>query len=296
MDQCGGMMTYRALRGRRDVRAAVVAAGVSDRRMALRNRPDMRPIIRRLAGTDERSLSERSAIDWADEIDVPVLLLHGTIDRKVDIEQSRKMAAKLKALGKPVRLEVFPGENHGFTGSRDEVRRLSIEWFERHDRPPAAGSPFRAPESVCASLTGAGPVTSDQIAQAVTSGNAEELGELIARGADVNAPISFSHPRFARGRTIAAPPLVAAALYGYTKVAWRLLESGARVTGRARSAICPAVVFGHAGIVELLIRAGLDVRGYRNCGRGGNASPLELAERRGHDEIAELLRDAGAEQ
>ena len=42
--------------------------------------------------------------------------------------------------------------------------------------------------------------------------------------------------------------------------------------------------------------AGLEVRGYRSCGRGGDASPLEIAERRGHDEIAKLLREAGAEQ
>ena len=292
----GGMMTYIALRGRRDIRAAVVAAGVSDVRMSLRDRPDLRPVIRRLSGVDERSLSERSAVDWADEIDVPLLLLHGDLDRKVGVEQSRIMASKLKSAGKRVRLEVFPGENHGFTGSRDEVRRSAIAWFEEHDRATATAPLLRATGSICTGLTGSGPVTPDQIAQAAISGDAEQLAALIARGADVNAPISFNHPRFARGRTITYPPLMAAAIYGSTEVARRLLENGANVSGRMKTAICAVVFFGHAEIAQMLLRAGLDVRGYRHCGRGRNASPLERAERLGHDDIAKLLREAGAQR
>ena len=113
----GGMMTYIALRGRGDIRAAVVAAGVSDVRMSLRDRPRLRPLIRRLSGLDERSLSARSAVDWADEIDVPLLLLHGDLDRRVNIEQSRTMAAKLKSAGKTVRLEVFRERTTGSPGA-----------------------------------------------------------------------------------------------------------------------------------------------------------------------------------
>ena len=292
----GGMMTYIALRGRRDIRAAVVAAGASDVRMSLRDRPRLRPLIRRLSGVDERSLSERSAVDWAGEIDVPLLLLHGDLDRRVNIEQSRTMAAKLKSAGKTVRLEVFPGENHGFTRSLNDVRRSAIKWFEEHDRAPATDSPVHAEESICAGLSGSETVTPDQIAHAVLSGDAEELGALIARGADVNAPISFNHQRFARGRTIVAPPLMAAAVYGSVAVTRRLLDSGARVSGRARNAICPAVAFGHAEIARLLIEAGMDVEGYDRCGPRRNATPLERAERLGHDEIAKLLREAGAER
>ena len=291
----GGMMTYIALRGRGDIRAAVVAAGVSDVRMSLRDRPRLRPLIRRLSGLDERSLSARSAVEWADEIDVPLLLLHGDLDRRVNIEQARVMAAKLKSAGKRVRLEVFPGENHGFTRSLDDVRRSAIEWFEEHDRAPATAPLLRATGSICTGLTGSGPVTADQIAQAAVSGDAEQMGALIARGADVNAPISFNHPRFARGRTITYPPLMAAAIYGSTDVARRLLENGANVSGRMRTAICAAVFFGHAEIVRLLLQSGMDVAGYRQCGRGRNASPLERAERLGHDEIARLLREAGAD-
>jgi len=138
-------------------------------------------------------------------------------------------------------------------------------------------------------------VTPDRITQAVISGDAEELGELIARGADVNAPISFNHPRFARGRTIAYPPLMAASIYGSANIARLLLESGASVSGRMRVSICAAVFFGHDDIVRLLLHAGLDVRGYKRCGRGRNASPLERAERMGHHEIAEMLKEAGAE-
>ena len=49
--------------------------------------------------------------------------------------------------------------------------------------------------------------------------------------------------------------------------------------------IVQAVISGDAGeLGELIAR----------CGPRRNAAPLDIAERRGHDEIAELLREAGA--
>jgi acetyl esterase len=45
---------------------------------------------------------------------VPTLLLHGTDDGLVPVEQARRLAAHREALGLPTRLEIYEGAPHGF--------------------------------------------------------------------------------------------------------------------------------------------------------------------------------------
>lgn len=65
--------------------------------------------------------AERSALTRAEQIDVPLLILHGTDDPVVPVSQSRDLAAAMVHSGRSVRFEEFPGEGHGF--SRPENRR-----------------------------------------------------------------------------------------------------------------------------------------------------------------------------
>ncbi|MFP5456547.1 MAG: alpha/beta hydrolase family protein, partial [Alphaproteobacteria bacterium] len=48
----------------------------------------------------------------AASIKAPVLMYHGTMDRNVDIEQSRLMDKALKAVGRDSRLVVFENRDH----------------------------------------------------------------------------------------------------------------------------------------------------------------------------------------
>jgi dipeptidyl aminopeptidase/acylaminoacyl peptidase len=87
-------------------------------------------------------LTERarnSIINKIDDIKVPVLLLHGYDDYRCSFEQSEQFLVAMKDRNPdiPVRLIMFPGENHEITrkGSpQNQVRHLSeiVEWFKKH--------------------------------------------------------------------------------------------------------------------------------------------------------------------
>jgi multidrug efflux pump len=88
-------------------------------------------------------------------------------------------------------------------------------------------------------------------------------------------------------------PLMLAAQNGHTEVCAALIAAGADVNA-AKSygtrALMHAALNGHLAICKMLIAAGADVHASKN-----NVSALTIAERKGHSDIAHLLRAAGAE-
>ncbi|HSI18525.1 MAG TPA: alpha/beta hydrolase [Sphingomonas sp.] len=62
----------------------------------------------------------------------PMLLIHGTADEEVSVEQTRHMAAQLAAAGVPVETLFIPGANHGWIGKTPaDTRRYSLLAYER---------------------------------------------------------------------------------------------------------------------------------------------------------------------
>ena len=55
----------------------------------------------------------RSAIYHVRQIRAPVLLLHGTADERIPVQQAEAFAEKLKAAGVRFRFKEFPGAPHG---------------------------------------------------------------------------------------------------------------------------------------------------------------------------------------
>jgi acetyl esterase/lipase len=72
----------------------------------------------------------RSPARAARAVRAPILLIHGTEDTVVPIEQSRVMARALKEAGKPFELIELPGEDHWLSQSVTRIRMLTeIERF-----------------------------------------------------------------------------------------------------------------------------------------------------------------------
>jgi dipeptidyl aminopeptidase/acylaminoacyl peptidase len=79
-------------------------------------RPTLPGISRNLfaeAGMSAEAFMARSAIYHAQQIRAPVLLLHGTADERIPVQQAEAFAEKLKAAGVRYRLREFPGAPHG---------------------------------------------------------------------------------------------------------------------------------------------------------------------------------------
>jgi len=68
----------------------------------------------RTLGTDLDALARVSPVQRADELNIPVMLVHGGDDKTADLNQYKAMAAALKTSGHPAETFVVPGEGHGF--------------------------------------------------------------------------------------------------------------------------------------------------------------------------------------
>jgi dipeptidyl aminopeptidase/acylaminoacyl peptidase len=138
----GGMMTYQAIREQYPMRAAAVYGGFAD--MAELTSPTGKFAKAALAiwpdyTTKREELNRRrSALEWADRFNVPVLIMHGGSDGDVPPSQSLRLAAKLQELGKPYELIIRSGANHVLTQWRLERDAHAIEWFNRHKTTAAA--------------------------------------------------------------------------------------------------------------------------------------------------------------
>ena len=67
-------------------------------------------------------------------ITVPVLLMHGELDRRVPIENFENAVAEFERLGKPFEVKTYPDEAHGFRNPDNRVDTYSRleEFFTRH--------------------------------------------------------------------------------------------------------------------------------------------------------------------
>lgn len=136
----GGMMNYLVARQRTDIRAMATIAAATDLLAGLQWRPEMervyRDVIPDYTSNKQAALESRSALRWVEQIpaDLPVLLLHGEADDRVNVSDSRAMADRLKQLGRPHKLIVYAGDNHGLQKNRGPAHREILSWFRQHQQ------------------------------------------------------------------------------------------------------------------------------------------------------------------
>ena len=130
----GGMMTYLALARVSWIKGAVILAGTSN----LMGNKEFRPqnegrYIRTFGGSEEEKI-KRSAIYFVDRLpkNVPILLMHGTADWRVNPLDSIKMAEELYKNKVPFRLVMFEGGDHFFSEFGVEKSKFMLDWFDRY--------------------------------------------------------------------------------------------------------------------------------------------------------------------
>jgi len=135
----GGTMTYLALKRGAPVRAAAVVAGVSDLEAWGRYRPEFvngydtydgwAKVWPDYADRAAEYYHERSAVQWADQLKVPILIMHSRSDRLVPVDHAIRMASALQAAGGTYALHIYANDGHSLPANRMDRNRQIVEWF-----------------------------------------------------------------------------------------------------------------------------------------------------------------------
>ena len=132
------MQSYLAAQNIPSLKAIASIAGNSDLEKVLPWRPVMEKVYKRsipgYAENKKSELAKRSVVNWLDKLPqgVPILLLHGDKDKRVNVQQSIDLAAKLKTVGHPHKLIVYPNDKHGLIKYRKALIEELIVWFKKH--------------------------------------------------------------------------------------------------------------------------------------------------------------------
>lgn len=123
----GGMMTYLSLAKTCKFKAAAITAGVTNAFVNIATRPEMdtfvySQLIPNYTTNKEEALKERSAVFWADKLckSTPLLIMHGSADWRVRLDESLELIKKLYELKHPVRYIIYEGAEHGIREFRSE--------------------------------------------------------------------------------------------------------------------------------------------------------------------------------
>ncbi|MGM7702381.1 alpha/beta hydrolase family protein [Pseudalkalibacillus sp. Hm43] len=132
----GGMMTYLAIKNDMDIDAAAVISGTSNLFDLYNKRGEkMKSVLEELVGTPKEEKAEyekRSSVYWADEINVPILIVHGAKDEQVPVEQARTLTKELKKNNKDYRFVEYPDADHSISSHFKESSIEIEKWFNHH--------------------------------------------------------------------------------------------------------------------------------------------------------------------
>ena len=114
----GGLMVLWTSILRDDIKSIVTWAGVSNAMDTYWERVDMRRGLKRIVGGTPNKVpsnyDERTPLYELNQIDAPVLIIHGTEDQHVSIEHAYQLELSLKEQGKSVKTWYSPGLKHHY--------------------------------------------------------------------------------------------------------------------------------------------------------------------------------------
>ncbi len=130
---------FAAAKQQETFRCALSFAGVSDLEYLVRKarRFNNYKVVKKQIGTRSDLLEERSPINFAAQINIPVMLIHGHKDRIVDVHHSREMYQELLQNNKVVEYIELENGNHymEIEANRLQVLTSFDKFLSRHLNP-----------------------------------------------------------------------------------------------------------------------------------------------------------------
>lgn len=133
----GGIMTYQAIRYQYPLKAAATIGAITDLAKYVEEQNWGEKTLTAF-WTDynihkKEILEHRSVLNWHDEINVPVLIMHGAKDPQVKPDHALELAERLSASGKAFQLIIFSDGNHILSGADTAERdRQVVQWFKKY--------------------------------------------------------------------------------------------------------------------------------------------------------------------
>ena len=146
----GGMMTTLGIKhyyeaNQSAIKSAVINSGEYDLQMSVKERPRMLTDVYMplFGGNDgdassesfQESLKLRSATQWPQAINVPLLILHGTADWRVPLEQAQEMVNLLKKQKAEFKYVFYEDDDHGLPNHAMEAWEETFDWFNSYLKP-----------------------------------------------------------------------------------------------------------------------------------------------------------------
>jgi dipeptidyl aminopeptidase/acylaminoacyl peptidase len=126
----GAQMIYQLLKTEKWIKSAVCIAGPTDHvRMIKENfRSEWKEHLIKMYGGAMNETRKRSALYWAEKIiPIPLLIIHGTTDDKIDVRDSVDLHKKLSHSS----LKLFKNDGHDLAHNKDKVKKLCLNWFKK---------------------------------------------------------------------------------------------------------------------------------------------------------------------
>jgi len=129
----GGAMVYMALRDGFPARAAAVWGAFTDLEALMASGPLEKAgaaIWPQYADDRDTLYRTRSAMRFADKLTKPLLIMHGSADADIPLEQSARLNAELLRLGSEHKFIVFDGQQHVIGGRGADRDAAVVAWFQ----------------------------------------------------------------------------------------------------------------------------------------------------------------------
>ena len=127
----GGMAASLLAVELKDIKAVVLGAGIYDFQKAYdeMKMEGIRQNMRAETGMTEQAVKERSSILRMNQLQAPVLILHGEKDENVPVSQAVALRDRLTELKKDFEIKLFPNADHGIP--RDEMNPILLDFLNR---------------------------------------------------------------------------------------------------------------------------------------------------------------------
>src|SRR6185312_7241375 len=86
------------------------------------------------AKNSEMTLRERSAMNWPEQVNVPLLIVHGAKDDEVPATEALAFTSKVAQLQKRYELLIYGDDIHEVAVNHTDRDARVVQWFKRHMR------------------------------------------------------------------------------------------------------------------------------------------------------------------